>query len=33
MQVLSTLERCGFVCWRKPFRTVATKSNAGALAA
>jgi hypothetical protein len=28
MEVLSTLNRRGFVCWRKPFRTVAAKSDA-----
>jgi hypothetical protein len=28
MEVLSTLDRCGFVCWRQPFRTVAAKSDA-----
>jgi len=28
MEVFGTLDRCGFVCWRKPFRTVAAKSDA-----
>ena len=28
LEVLSTLNRCGFVCWRKPFRTVAAESDA-----
>jgi hypothetical protein len=31
MEVFSTLDRCGFVCWRKPFRTVAAKSDAASL--
>jgi hypothetical protein len=31
LEILSTLNGCRFVCWRKPFRTVAAKSDAASL--